>query len=138
LSTTVEGLTDDEFIARFEDCSLEPELFHHREHIRVARIYLLKCGPIEGLARVCNGIRRYASSLGKADRYHETITWAYVLLVQERISAASPDQTWSEFVAANDDLLDWRRSILGKYYRDETLRSDRARRVFLLPDRGVE
>ena len=39
----------------------------------------------EALARFSKVLRRYAASLGKADRYHETITWAYLLLLNERI-----------------------------------------------------
>jgi len=43
-------------------------------------------------------------------------------------------QSWEEFVAANADLLDWQNSILKTYYREETLRSELARRVFVFPD----
>jgi hypothetical protein len=30
-------MTDDEFIASFEDCSLANESFHHSDHVRMAR-----------------------------------------------------------------------------------------------------
>ena len=46
-----------------------------------------------------------------------------------------PGRSWEEFAVANADLLTWRDPVLRSYYRDETLRSDFARRVFLLPDR---
>jgi hypothetical protein len=46
-------------------------------------------------------------------------------------------QSWAEFSADNQDLLDWNDNILKKYYRDETLKSDLARSTFLLPDRLV-
>jgi len=45
-------------------------------------------------------------------------------------------QSWEEFVAANPDLFDWQNSILKTYYREETLRSELARRVFVFPDRN--
>jgi len=32
---------------------------------------------------------------GKADRYHETITWAYLLLLNERIRRSDPIVTWN-------------------------------------------
>ena len=44
-------------------------------------------------------------------------------------------KSWPEFAEANTDLLTWRDPVLRSYYRDETLRSGLARRVFLLPDR---
>lgn len=36
---------------------------------------------------------------------------------------------------AHADLFDWKNSILLRYYRPETLHSDLARRIFLMPDR---
>jgi len=31
--------------------------------------------------------------------------------------------------------MSWKDNVLGKYYREETLASDLARRTFILPDR---
>jgi hypothetical protein len=46
-------------------------------------------------------------------------------------------QSWEAFVAANPDLFDWQNSLLKTYYREETLRSELARRVFVFPDRSL-
>ena len=35
----------------------------------------------------------------------------------------------------NPDLLVWKDGILSRYYREATLKSDLARRVFVLPDK---
>ena len=53
------------------------------------------------------------------------------------MEAGSPGESWDDFAARNADLLTWRPSVLSSYYRDETLRSDLARRVFVLPDRAA-
>jgi hypothetical protein len=68
------------------------------------------------------------------DRYHETITLAFVLLMADRVARAAPDQSWDEFAEANPDLFDWQRGSIRPYYRAETLASDLARRHFLFPD----
>src|SRR5262249_24114314 len=47
---------------------------------------------------------------GKPGLYHETITWAFVLLVQER-RAPRGDEDWAAFAARNADLLAWKPSI---------------------------
>jgi hypothetical protein len=125
-------MTDDEFIARFEDCTLEP--FRHRDHVRVAWLYLDRYAPAEALARVCEGIRRFAAAHGAPDRYHETITWAFVLLIADRRARAAAGQTWEGFARENADLVDRGASVLGAYYRGETLASDLARRHFVFPD----
>jgi hypothetical protein len=55
--------------------------------------------------------------------------------VNERIERGERAATWKEFAAIHADLLDWNNPILLKYYRKETLESDLARRVFVMPDR---
>ena len=124
---------DEEFLARLEDGTLPPECFHHADHVRAAWLYLTRLPTAEAIARFSRTLRAYAASLGKADRYHETITWAYLLLVNERIGRGEA-ANWEEFRAANPDLLDWKDSVLTRYYRKETLGSDLARRVFVMPD----
>ncbi|MGZ4778868.1 MAG: hypothetical protein ACXVIJ_01715 [Thermoanaerobaculia bacterium] len=127
-------MTDAEFVAAFEDCSLAEECFHHRDHIRLAWIYLREMPLLDALARYSAALRRYAASRGKPDRYHQTITFAFLLLIQER---RRPGDTWRDFEAANDDLFAWNPSILSTYYRPETLASVEARQSFVLPDYEV-
>jgi hypothetical protein len=69
--------------------------------------------------------------------YHETITVAYLLLINERLSG-NRDLDWETFAARNRDLLAWKPSLLDRLYAPETLASDRARDVFLMPDRVAE
>jgi hypothetical protein len=129
-------MTDEEFINQFEACTLPSGSFHHRDHVKLAWLYLQRYPMLETLVRFSEGLKRFAAANGKHNLYHETITWAYVFLIYERVKRAGGKQSWEEFVAANPDLFDWQNSILKTYYRDETLRSELARRVFVFPDRG--
>lgn len=128
-------MTEKELVEQFEGLTLSPEHFPHREHVRLAWIYLRDNPPLLALEKFCEGLKRFAASLGKADRYHETISWAYLLLIRERMAKTESADSWEAFVEANNDLLDWRASILQRYYHEETLKSDLAKRVFLLPDK---
>lgn len=125
----------DDLIRRFEDGTLPASDFHHRDHVRLAWLYLDEEPPIAALARFAEGLKRFASRNGKEALYHETITWAYLLLIHERKARAEAGETWDEFAARNPDLLTWKPSVLDGYYRRETLESDLARRVFVMPDR---
>jgi len=100
-------MTDDELIRGFETCALEP--FPHQSHVRVAWCYLQRAPILTALARFRAGLQRFAASKGKPDRYHETITVAFMLLIAERLAA---------------------------FYSDELLASARARDVFVMADRG--
>jgi hypothetical protein len=128
-------MSDEEFIKRFEDCTLPAEDFHHAHHIKVAWIYLHRYSVLETLDRFCSGLQRFATANGKTRLYHETISWAYVLLIHERVQRDGAAQSWLEFAEANADLFDWKNSLLKTLYQDETLRSDFARRVFVFPDK---
>jgi hypothetical protein len=126
--------TDKDLLDRFENGTLSHECFHHREHVRIAFLYLTKYPVLEALQVFCRTLRKFAEARGKPQLYHETITWAYVFLIQERRARAGTSQTWEEFAHSNPDLLVWKEGILTGYYRPETLASDLARAVFVLPD----
>ncbi len=127
-------MTDQELMEQFEDGTLPGECFHHREHVRVAFLYLTKYPVLEALQAFSNALRRFAELRGKPQLYHQTITWAYVFLIRERMARAGSNQSWEEFARNNPDLLVWKDGILTRFYRPETLTSDLARTVFLLPD----
>jgi hypothetical protein len=128
-------LNDRDFLAAFEDATLPEECFHHRGHVRAAWLLLRQEKPAAALERFSSALKRFAESKGKSGLYHETITWAYLLLINERIEHGGRSIGWEEFAASNADLLTWRPSVLEAYYAPETLASDVARRVFVLPDR---
>ncbi len=127
-------MTDAEFLRSFEDCTLPNTSFHHRDHVRLGWLYLRRYPALEALARFVEGLKRFATANGKPGLYHETITWAYLLLIHERMARCEVD-TWEEFARRNPDLLVWNPSVLDRYYEKETLGSELARRVFVLPDR---
>lgn len=126
-------MRDRDFVEAFENCTLPSAEFPHRAHVRLAWLYLREGSLLDALPRFVEGLKRYAGSLGASGKYHETVTWAYIFLIHERMARAE-HPTFDEFAAANDDLFN---GILEQYYRRETLSSALARRTFLLPDFGV-
>jgi len=127
-------MNDVDFLHAFETGTLPATDFHHRDHVRLAWLYLQEETPSGAIGRFAEGLKRFAKRAGKEGLYHETITWAYLLLVHERMGRASA-VTFEDFAAKNPDLLTWSPSVLDRYYRRETLASDLARRVFVMPDR---
>ena len=120
-------------VEQFEKGLPPSAAFHHVEHVKVAFAYLCTYPKLQALEKFANGIRLMAIAKGKPQAYHETITWAYVFLIHERmIKTAARD--WEQFTAANPDLLDWKNSILSRYYSKALLDSDLARQVYVMPD----
>jgi hypothetical protein len=129
-------LTPSELFDRFVDTSLPADQFHHQQHVQVAWMFVRKFGMPEALREFSTAIKRFADAKGATGLYHETITWAFLLLIAERDGRA-PADTFEAFAAANADLLTWKPSILERYYSSEVLKSDLAKRVFVFPDRPV-
>jgi len=128
-------LTDQQLIDGFEAATLASDAFPHAEHVRAAWLFVKRDGMPHAISGFSDALRRFASAKGKPNLYHETITWAYLLLIGERL-ARQPAATWQAFAAANADLLTWKPSILDRYYSRDLLWSDLARRTFVMPDRG--
>ena len=127
-------VNDRELVAAVEGCMLAGADFHHADHVRLAWIYLRELPVIEGLERFTTTLKRFAAHHGAAGKYHETITWAYLLLIHERMQR-DEGSDWEAFRAANADLFAWQPSILERYYTTRTLASSAARASFVLPDR---
>ena len=122
-----------ELLDKFIDTTLPSDQFHHQQHVEVAWLFVRKHGMPAALAEFTTAIKRFADAKGATGLYHETITWAFLLLIAER-QATCGAASWDAFAAVNQDLLHWKPSILERYYSRETLNSDLARRVFVFPD----
>jgi len=128
-------MSNEELIDRFEADAVPGNVFHHADHVRLAFAYLSIFPVFEALERFAIALKRFACARGKPQLYHETITCAYLFLIRERMARCETGD-WEEFARQNQDLLRWKDGVLGRYYRDSTLNSDLARRVFVMPDRS--
>jgi hypothetical protein len=127
-------MDDRAFVAALESCTLPSEAFDHRAHVRLAWLYLSEEPHLEALSRFVSSLKRYAGSLGASGKYHETITYAFIFLIHERMAdRPQATATFDEFASANPDLFG---PILEKYYEPETLASPLARTVFVLPTKS--
>ena len=51
-------LSDDEFVAGFEECTISPAAFHHADHLRLAWIYAGRYDAEEAEEKLLAEIRR--------------------------------------------------------------------------------
>lgn len=122
-------MNDDDFLAALESCRLPPEQFGHRDHVRVAFLYLERLTFGAAIDRMRATLQRYTAFLGRASRYHETVTVAFMSLVNAHRQPGGY-RDWNDFGALNPELFD--AALLGRYYAPETLASARARQSFVL------
>jgi hypothetical protein len=128
-------------VAAFEGGRIRGDEFRHVDHVRLGFVFMRRFPAWDTLRRFSQALARMSAASGQPARYHETITWAFLLLIQERIARWSQRHgrppIWEEFIADNVDLLDWKDHVLKKYYEEQTLASELARTTFVLPDRRV-
>ena len=126
------GISDEELVA-LETGELDAALFRHPEHVRFAYGLLERYSFGEAVDRFARGLKLLAAKAGRPQFYHETITVAFLALINER-RARKAASGWPEFKADNPDLLDKR--CLENWYGREQLGSELARRTFCLPLRS--
>lgn len=127
------ALSDEIFVAQFEDCSLAPEDFNHLGHLRLGWLYLRRYPLAQAIEKVTGGIQRYAESLGATAKFQYTLTEAIVRIMAARMVGCSADG-FDTFIAANPDLVDNMAGLVAAHYSPEVLYSERARNEFVCPD----
>jgi hypothetical protein len=135
--TSVARAANLDLISGFEQ-GRAPGAFHHADHVRVAFAYIAEFPLLEAIAKFSAALARFALSAGKPNLYHQTITWAYLLLIHERVVRCGRILTWDEFAARNPDLLIWRGGIVERFYSKAALDSDLARSTFIFPDQCLD
>lgn len=127
-----ETASDEEFLGAVESATWPGERFGHREHVRLGWLYLRRHGPAEGYTHIQRTIQRYATSLGAAGKYHETVTRAWSAHVYEALRETPGLEPFETFMKAHPELLNG--GLLERHYRKETLDSEEARREWVEPD----
>jgi hypothetical protein len=124
--------SDQDFVRAFEDCSFPADLFHHSEHIRVAWFYLKSTDASRAAERMSEGIRRFAKHHGATQKYHHTLTLAWMRLVAAALVETPEGYAFEQFITAHPQLKDT--NVLAKYYSKELLETAAAREAWVEPD----
>jgi hypothetical protein len=120
------------FVRQFESCELLPP-FSHRDHVRLAYVYLTECDVATSHPVLKQALLRYLQHHGvDLSKYHETLTRAWLMVVRHFMAISPRSGSAASFLEHKPRLLDSR--IMLKHYTPERLFSDEARSRFLEPD----
>ena len=106
--------------------------FGHREHIHLTWLAVRQAGVPAAIGLVSDGIRRTTRYAGAPQKYHATVSRAWVELVGHH-AAESSARDFTSFAEQNGALLDKR--LLTRFYRPATLAAPEARSGWVEPDR---
>jgi hypothetical protein len=126
-------LTDADLLLReqFETKTLTNAAFRHCEHVRLTWIYLTGDAPDDVATRLCRSLLELATSHGVGQRFHHTLTVAWVRII-EAARREHPALPFEALAAACPYLLDKDAPL--EYYTREHLFSDDARQGWVEPD----
>jgi hypothetical protein len=136
LQATRRNVTDayiESFVQAFEYGSLSKSEWTHSRHLVMALSYLRRHKRDEATTLIRDGIRRHNESLENVTGYHETITLAWVAVIERFLATRDLDLPMSVLTG---ELLgqccdtDYRL----RFYSRERLFSDEARACWVPPD----
>jgi hypothetical protein len=105
--------------------------FGHREHVHLTWLAVRRLDESAAIELVSDGIRRTARYAGAPQKYHATMSRAWVELVGHHV-AESPGLDFEAFRAHHLALSDKR--LLLRFYRTATLAGPDARGGWMEPD----
>jgi hypothetical protein len=129
-------MTDDTLLRRFEGCDLSMKEWHHREHLRLAYLYLTRLPYAGALERMRAGLKALNAAQQVPETpergYHETLTQGWMRLMYCAICENGLAENSEAFLDTHTHLLA-RRAMLFFYSR-ERLMSAEAKAQWVEPD----
>jgi hypothetical protein len=120
------------FQTLFDEVMAESERFGHRQHVQLTWLAVRRYGTDDAIAVVSDGIQQTARYAGAPQKYHATVSRAWVEAVGYH-AAEHPAEDFDAFAEANPGLMDKR--LLSRFYSSAVLASADARGGWVEPDR---
>jgi hypothetical protein len=126
-------LTDSEFEQQFKSCELDPTLFSHEAHLRLAYIHIKKYGLGQAITNVCDQLAAYVTHLGATDKYNTTLTFAAVKAVYHFMQKSNAND-FKGFIAEFPQLKNEFKRLMQSHYDFDIFNSQKAKKAFLEPN----
>lgn len=126
-------LSDREFSKAFSSCALDPKLFSHEAHLRLAWIYIKKYGLKRAEENVQSQLQNFVKYAGAEDKYHTTVTLVAMRAV-DHFMKKSDTGNFQDFIKENQQLKNNFKQLIDSHYSFDIFKSDKAKKEFLRPD----
>jgi hypothetical protein len=126
-------LTNQQFEIAFKSAHLNPNLFTHEAHLRLAWIHIKAYGIDTAIENITSQLTQYTKHLGAEVKYNETVTIAAVKAVYHFI-LKSESVNFKDFILEFPRLKFNFKDLLGQHYGFDIFSSEEAKSSFLVPD----
>lgn len=126
-------LTDDELEEQFENCKLNPLIFSHEAHLRLAWVHIIKYGIEKVILNVPLQLKYFTEYVGEKEKYNETLTIAAIQAVYH-FTLRSKSDNFTDFITEFPRLKNNFRKLMDFHYGFDIFNSDKAKREYFEPD----
>ncbi len=126
-------LSDADFEQQFKATTLDPEIFSHEAHLRLAYIHIQKYGVEQAIENICQQLEVYVDHLGETGKYNTTLTVAAVRAV-DHFMRRSPNSDFKGLIDEFPELKFEFKRLMECHYGFDIFDSQLAKTTYLEPD----
>lgn len=127
------SLSDAEFKEQFLSCALNPAVFSHEAHLRLAWLTIEQYGLDKAEQEVEQQLLNFVEFVGAKDKYHKTLTLAAMKIVNHFMQKSGSDN-FTDFIQEFPQLNKNFKELIASHYSVDIFKSEKAKRAFLEPD----
>lgn len=126
-------LSDHEFVYVFKTQTLNPKIFTHEAHIRLAWIYLNSYTIEQAIEQFSNELLELVTLHNATDKFNKTLTVAAFNIINNfKVNSNTVD--FRTFIKAYPELVLDFRSLVKKHYTKDVFNCPKAKKSFVEPD----
>jgi hypothetical protein len=126
-------LTDTEFQFAFQTCTLDPTLFTHEAHLRLAWIHVKKYRVEQAIENINTQLLQFVDHVGARDKFNKTVTVAATRAVNHFINK-SKSESFADFIQEFPRLKYNFKEVLTFHYGHDIFKSEKAKGEYVEPD----
>lgn len=126
-------LSDNDFQVQFRNTELNPELFSHEAHLRLAWIHIKNYGEERAIENLTDKIQRFAQKHGAPDKFNMTLTVAAIKAVWHFFQK-SKSKNFKDFMEEFPRLKSHFKGFMAAHYGFDIHANPKAKVKFLAPD----
>ncbi|GAB4004037.1 hypothetical protein GCM10028808_00890 [Spirosoma migulaei] len=126
-------LSDELFAEQFKSCRLDPAIFSHEAHLRLAWIHIHQYGVDTAIETICEQLVAFVDALGARDKYNKTLTIAAIRAVNHFMNKSDANNFY-DFIQQFPRLNYNFRELISAHYQVDIYKSELAKREYLEPD----
>ncbi len=125
--------TDADFVQQFISCELDPTVFSHEAHLRLAWINIDQHGIEKAIESIQTQLKKFVEFVGATDKYNKTLTIASMKAVYHFMLKSKADN-FKDFIIEFPQLKNNFKGLISTHYSFDVFNLEEAKAEYLEPD----